>query len=202
MAASLGRSTWKGHLRVSLVSIPVKAYTAATSGGGEIHLNQLHRDCHHRIRYRKTCPVHGEVSGEEIVSGYEYGRGQSVVVQPEELDHNDVAAERREPDACFIAQRSLGVEPDWRGQSTRGRRVKRRAPIDIMIGNGAPFLRHPDRHERRATTFVVPRRDNRLISIIHFQIRRCGNSRCRAEQPVARPAGRNRLIAAANLSGT
>ena len=26
MAASLGRATWKGHLRFSLVSIPVKAY--------------------------------------------------------------------------------------------------------------------------------------------------------------------------------
>ena len=89
MAASLGRSTWKGHLRVSLVSIPVKAYTAATSGGGEIHPNQLHRDCHHRIRYRKTCPVHGEVSGEEIVSGYEYAQGQSVVIRPEELDRRE-----------------------------------------------------------------------------------------------------------------
>ena len=52
--------------------------TAATSGGGEIHLNQLHRDRHHRIRYRKTCPEHGEVSSEEIVSGYEYARDQSV----------------------------------------------------------------------------------------------------------------------------
>jgi len=122
MAASLGRSTWKGHLRVSLVSIPVKAYTAATSGGGEIHLNQLHRDCHHRIRYRKTCPVHGEVSGEEIVSGYEYARGQSVVVQPEELDRLrterdraiaiDVFVSSESVDAVYHAGKSYYLLPD------------------------------------------------------------------------------------------
>ncbi len=107
MAASLGRSTWKGHLRVSLVSIPVKAYTAATSGGGEIHLNQLHRDCHHRIRYRKTCPVHGEISSEEIVSGYEYAQGQSVVVRPEELDRLRTESDRAIAIDVFVAPEAL-----------------------------------------------------------------------------------------------
>ena len=107
MAASLGRSTWKGHLRVSLVSIPVKAYTAATSGGGEIHLNQLHRDCHHRIRYRKTCPVHGEISSEEIVSGYEYARDQSVVVQPEELDRLRTESDRAIAIDVFVAPEAV-----------------------------------------------------------------------------------------------
>jgi DNA end-binding protein Ku len=107
MTASLGRSTWKGHLRVSLVSIPVKAYTAATSGGGEIHLNQLHRDCHHRIRYQKTCPVHGEVCSEEIVSGYEYARGQSVVVQPEEMDRLRTESDRAIAIDAFVASESV-----------------------------------------------------------------------------------------------
>ena len=107
MAASLGRSTWKGHLRVSLVSIPVKAYPASTSGGGEIHLNQLHRDCHHRIRYRKTCPVHEEVSSEEIVSGYEYARGQSVVVQPEELDRLRSESDRAIAIDVFVAPEAV-----------------------------------------------------------------------------------------------
>ncbi len=80
------RSSWKGFLRLSLVSIPVKAYTASASGGGEIHLNQIHADCHNRIKYQKTCPVHGEVPGDAIVSGYEFAKGQFVVIDPEELD--------------------------------------------------------------------------------------------------------------------
>ena len=92
---------------MSLVSIPVRAYIPATSGGGEIHLNQLHRDCHHRIRYRKTCPVHGEVPSEEIVSGYEYAQGQSVVVQPEELDRLRTESDRAIAIDVFVAPEAV-----------------------------------------------------------------------------------------------
>jgi DNA end-binding protein Ku len=80
------RSSWKGFLKLSLVSIPVKAYTATASGGGEIHLNQLHAPCNSRIQYKKTCPIHGEVRGDEIVSGYEYGKDQYVIVDTDELN--------------------------------------------------------------------------------------------------------------------
>src|SRR4051812_39856172 len=63
------RSVWSGYVRFSLVSMPVKAYTAAVSGGGGAPaLNQLHRDCNSRIQYKKNCPVHGEVSNDQIVS--------------------------------------------------------------------------------------------------------------------------------------
>jgi DNA end-binding protein Ku len=80
------RSTWKGHLKLSLVSVPVKAYTATVSGGGDIRLNQLHNECKSRIQYKKTCPIHGEVKNEDIVSGYEHAKDQYVVVDTEELD--------------------------------------------------------------------------------------------------------------------
>jgi non-homologous end joining protein Ku len=54
--------------RSSLVSVPVKAYTA-TDSSGEVHLNQLHADCNSRIHNKKTCPSHGEASNDQIVSG-------------------------------------------------------------------------------------------------------------------------------------
>ena len=80
------RSSWKGFLKLSLVSVPVKAYTATASGGGEVRLNQLHAECHSRINYKKTCPIHGEVPNDQIVSGYEYSKGQYVVVDPEDIE--------------------------------------------------------------------------------------------------------------------
>lgn len=78
------RSSWKGFLKLSLVSVPVRGYTAQSSAG-EIRLNQLHEACHNRVRYQKVCPVHGEISQDEIVSGYEYAKGQYVVIDPKEL---------------------------------------------------------------------------------------------------------------------
>jgi DNA end-binding protein Ku len=80
------RSSWKGFLKLSLVSVPVKAYTATSSGGGEVRLNQLHGECHSRINYKKTCPIHGEVPNDQIVSGYEYSKGQYVVIDPEDIE--------------------------------------------------------------------------------------------------------------------
>jgi DNA end-binding protein Ku len=80
------RSSWKGYLKLSLVSVPVKAYTASSSGGSPIQLNQLHAECHSRIKYQKTCPIHGEVSSDQIVMGYEFAKGQYVVVDTEEIN--------------------------------------------------------------------------------------------------------------------
>lgn len=78
-------ASWKGYLKISLVSVPVKAYTASSSGGG-ISLNQLHDKCNSRIQYKKSCPIHGEVPSNEIVSGYEYTKGQYVVIDTDELE--------------------------------------------------------------------------------------------------------------------
>lgn len=79
------RSSWKGYLKLSLVSVPVKAYTTSSGGGSRIQLNQLHDKCHSRIRYKKTCPIHGEVPNDEIVSGYQFAKDQYVEIDPDEL---------------------------------------------------------------------------------------------------------------------
>jgi DNA end-binding protein Ku len=87
------RSIWKGFIRLSLVSVPVKAYTASATQS-EIHLRQLHRECSSPIKYQKTCPIHGEVSAADIVSGYEYSKGQYVVIEPEEIDKMRTEADK------------------------------------------------------------------------------------------------------------
>src|SRR5260370_10122292 len=97
------RSSWKGCLQLSLVCVPVKAYSTASSGGGEIHLNQLHADCHRRIQYKKTCPLHGEVSNDQIVSGYEYAQDHYGVVDPDEPDRLRTEADKPATIAAFIA---------------------------------------------------------------------------------------------------
>lgn len=78
------RTSWKGFLRLSLVSVPVKAYTANNTEE-EIRLNQLHGECNGRVRYKKVCESHGELRSEDIVSGFEYQKDQYVVIDEEEL---------------------------------------------------------------------------------------------------------------------
>jgi len=78
-------ASWKGFLKLSLVSVPVKAYTA-TSTGSDISLHQLHAKTLTRIQYKKFAPEVGEVSSEEIVKGYEYDKGQYVIIEEDEID--------------------------------------------------------------------------------------------------------------------
>lgn len=78
------RPSWEGHLTFNLVSIPIKAFNAVGAGTGKIGFHLLHAGCNERIRYKKVCPVHGEVENEQIVSGYEYAKGQYVTVEKDE----------------------------------------------------------------------------------------------------------------------
>ena len=78
------RPSWEGFITFNLISIPVKAYSASVSGGGKIGFHLLHSKCGERIRYKKVCPIHGEVANEDIVSGYEYAKGEYVTVEASE----------------------------------------------------------------------------------------------------------------------
>jgi DNA end-binding protein Ku len=78
------RPSWDGHLTFNLVSIPIKAFNAIGSGSSKVGFHLLHKDCNQRIHYKKVCPIHGEVENDEIVSGYEYAKGQYVTVGKDE----------------------------------------------------------------------------------------------------------------------
>ncbi len=79
------RASWSGYLKVNLLSVPVKAYSATTTDAGKISLRQLHDGCWQRIRHQTICPTHGAVPHEEIASGYEAAEGEYIVLSDEEL---------------------------------------------------------------------------------------------------------------------
>ncbi|MBB4427823.1 DNA end-binding protein Ku [Bradyrhizobium sp. CIR48] len=80
------RANWKGFLRLSLVTCPVALYPA-TSESEKISFNQLNRQTGHRIKYLKVDADTGdEVPNEDIVKGYELGKGQYIEVSKEELE--------------------------------------------------------------------------------------------------------------------
>lgn len=93
-AASKRRASWQGNLTFGLVSFPVEAFNALNREGSDFHFHQLHAECHRRIQYRKVCPVHGEVTNDEIVSGYEVSKGHYIEIDPDELDALRTESER------------------------------------------------------------------------------------------------------------
>lgn len=101
------RPTWKGYLKLSLVSVPVKAFTVADGSKSDIHLNQLHAECHRRIQYKKTCPEHGEVPKDEIISGYQIGEDQYVPIDKDELSAIRTKSDQSIEIATFIDEDQL-----------------------------------------------------------------------------------------------
>lgn len=79
------RAYWKGHLRLSLVSIPVEMYNAVESKN-EISFRQIHKPSGRRVNYTKTVAGLGEVKSSDIVKGFEVGQDEYVTLDPDEID--------------------------------------------------------------------------------------------------------------------
>lgn len=78
------RSLWSGAISFGLVHIPVKLYAATERQ--DLKFNYLHSKCHTPIRYQKFCPACGtEVGQDEVVRGFEFAKGQYVVLTEEDF---------------------------------------------------------------------------------------------------------------------
>src|SRR5512140_1384159 len=81
-------SLWSGNLRLSLVIIPVRLVPAVSTEEA-ISFRQIHEPSGTPIRQVKGIrdgDTFTEVPDEEIVKGYEYAKGQHVLIDPKEID--------------------------------------------------------------------------------------------------------------------
>src|SRR5213082_976412 len=80
----MAASVWTGYLTFGLISMPVRLFSGARSNHVSFHM--LHRDDHVRVKQQLVCPEEDKVIGrDEIVKGYEFRKGEYVIIEPEEL---------------------------------------------------------------------------------------------------------------------
>jgi DNA end-binding protein Ku len=118
---SRGRPTWSGVLRLSFVTVPIKAYPAQNSGTA-VPFNQIHANCGRRIQHQKRCPVHGAVDAAEITHGFQYAPDEYVLIKPEECEKFRAVKDKalvleqfvpvHQIDPVMFAGRSLYLVPD------------------------------------------------------------------------------------------
>jgi DNA end-binding protein Ku len=79
------RSIWKGHIRFSLVTIPIRIYNAVDTEE-VIRFNQLHKEDNGPVGYEKKCKKCGKsLTNDDIVKGYQFEPEQYVIVSPDDL---------------------------------------------------------------------------------------------------------------------
>jgi DNA end-binding protein Ku len=79
------RPIWKGAISFGMVTIPVKLYTATEQK--DIRFRLLHKADGAPIEEKRFCTADGkEVAWEDLVRGYEIGKGEFIILDPEEID--------------------------------------------------------------------------------------------------------------------
>jgi DNA end-binding protein Ku len=78
------RPYWQGQLKISLVSFGVELFPATQSQAG-IRFHQIDRATGQRVRHLNVIDDNQPVDNSEIVKGYEYSKGQYIVIEPGEV---------------------------------------------------------------------------------------------------------------------
>lgn len=102
------RASWKGYLKLSLVSCPVRLYPA-TSTSERITFNQLHKDTHNRINMKPVDPELGLVERSDLVKGYEYEDKQYVIIEESDLEAVRIESNHTMNIEAFVDEGSVDV---------------------------------------------------------------------------------------------
>ena len=80
----MARSMWKGSIAFGLVNIPVELYSAVRDHRPKFRL--LHAKDEAPVKYERVCQTEGKpVAWEDLVKGYEYAKGQFVVLTKDDF---------------------------------------------------------------------------------------------------------------------
>ena len=114
----MARPYWSGQVQISLVSFGVKLFVA-TESKSEIRFHQISRSTGERVRHQKVLASSLEdnpgeaanpVEKDEIVKGYEYRKGEYVIIEPKELEQLRVPSKHSISVTQFVGVDELGPE--------------------------------------------------------------------------------------------
>ncbi len=139
------RASWKGFLKIAEVTCPIGLY-AAVSSSERIVLHTVNRSTGNRVSRQYVDVGTGEpVESEDQVKGYEVGKDEYVVLEPEEIAAAVPESDKRLTVSAFVdrrrdrrrlfrpplfpcalrPERRRGVRPDPRGAARLERRGDR-----------------------------------------------------------------------------
>jgi DNA end-binding protein Ku len=102
------RASWKGYLKLSLVSCPVRLYPA-TSASERISFNQHHKKTHNRINMKPVDPELGLVERSDLVKGYEYEDKQYIIIEDSDLEAVRIESNHTMNIEAFVDEDSVDV---------------------------------------------------------------------------------------------
>jgi DNA end-binding protein Ku len=161
---------WKGSITFGLVSIPIRLYAAARPR--RITLHQLHNKCHTRLKQPLFCPTCNRfVERSEVVKGFEYEKGQYVLIEPDEIKKITPASAQTMDILAFVDESH--VDPIYfdssflavpEPQGAKAYRLLTKALEDTNRMGVAKLTMH----QREYTVFLRPRQHGLTLHTMYY----------------------------------
>jgi DNA end-binding protein Ku len=199
----MARAMWRGAIQFGLVTIPVRLYLATEPRGG-LSFNLLHKEakedgkvvpCLRRIQMKTYCPDHGEIPRTDTVRGYEWSRGQYVVIEESDFEavplktvrsieiEQFVDASREQHAAVFVKQ-AYYLEPEPVGRKAFALLKA------VLADSGLQGICKIVLKDREALAALDPYRSTMLLSTLYWpdEVRDLGELDLPTAEPEFKPA--------------
>lgn len=101
------RAYWKGYLKLSLVSCPIALYPASSSSE-RVSFNRINTKTGNRLKQLMVDGESGEpVDKENISRGYEYAKGQYILISDEEIEKIKIESTRTIEISSFVPRTEI-----------------------------------------------------------------------------------------------
>jgi DNA end-binding protein Ku len=166
----VAHAIWTGSINFGLVTIPVKLQTAIRTN--DLRFNFLHKTDEGRINNVRRCSIDGEdVPYSEIVRGYEYEKGQYVILSDEDFDRVNPEATQSVDIVQFVELSEINpmfydkpyyLEPDKRGRHAYAL-LREALKAENKVGIAKVVIR-----SREHLAALKPNGDALVLELMHF----------------------------------
>jgi DNA end-binding protein Ku len=164
-------SVWSGYLTFGLISMPVKLFSGAR--GTHVSFHMLHRDDNTRVKQQLYCPTDERViERSEVVKGYEFRKGEYVVMEPEEIKKIEPKTAKAMEILEFVKQDEIDpiyfessyyLAPDEAGKKPYALLTR------ALEETGYVAIAKLAMHNREYTVFLRPYKGGMMLHTMYYQ---------------------------------
>jgi DNA end-binding protein Ku len=167
----MASSVWTGYLTFGLISMPVRLFSGARSTRISFHM--LHRDDHTRVKQQLYCPNDERViDRSEVVKGYEFRKGEYVIIEPEELKKIEPKTAKAMEILEFVKQEEIDpiyFESSYYLAPEEAGRKPYALLTRALKESGYVAIAKLSMHNREYTVFLRPYEDGLMLHTMYYQ---------------------------------
>lgn len=164
-------SVWSGYLTFGLISMPVRLFSGAR--GESISFNMLHREDLSRVKQQLICSADNQVlDRRDIVKGYEYRKGEYVVIEPEEIKKIEPKTAKAMEIIQFVKASEIDplyFESSYYMTPEEGGRRPYALLSRAMADNSYYAIAKLTMHNREYTVLLRPHRAGLMLHTMYYQ---------------------------------